>query len=73
MNCKHCKKYEDCRTGSGLTWPCGAYSPKYITNADRIRSMNDEELAGFIFSLYESPLADGYINWLQQPVKEDGQ
>lgn len=48
MNCERCKKYEDCCTGSGLTWPCGAYDPKYITNADRIRSMSDEDLAGFI-------------------------
>lgn len=45
VNCGNCKKYEDCKSGSGLTWPCGAYAPKIITNADRIRAMNDEELA----------------------------
>ena len=45
MNCENCKKYEDCKSGSGLTWPCGAYAPKIITNADRIRAMSDEELA----------------------------
>lgn len=28
MKCESCTKYEDCRTGSGLTWPCGAYRPK---------------------------------------------
>lgn len=28
MNCQNCTKYDDCRTGSGLTWPCGAYQPK---------------------------------------------
>ena len=26
--CLNCKKYEDCVTGSGLTWPCGAYVAK---------------------------------------------
>ena len=34
MNCQNCKKYDDCRTGSGLTWPCGAYRPKAISNAE---------------------------------------
>lgn len=28
MNCQNCTKYDDCRTGSDLTWPCGAYQPK---------------------------------------------
>lgn len=46
--CKTCKKYGDCRSGSGLTWPCGAYVPARTTNADRIRSMSDEELAEFL-------------------------
>ena len=32
--CKTCKKYDDCRSGSGLTWPCGAYVPAQTTNAD---------------------------------------
>ena len=45
MKCENCTKYDDCRTGSGLTWPCGAYVPKSVTNADRIRRMSDEELA----------------------------
>ena len=48
MKCENCTKYDDCRTGSGLTWPCGAYVPKSVTNADRIRAMSDEELAEFI-------------------------
>ena len=45
MKCENCTKYDDCRTGSGLTWPCGAYVPQSVTNADRIRAMSDEELA----------------------------
>lgn len=28
MKCENCTKYDDCRIGSGLTWPCGAYVPK---------------------------------------------
>lgn len=25
--CENCKKFDDCKSGSGLTWPCGAYVP----------------------------------------------
>ena len=32
MKCESCTKYDDCRTGSGLTWPCGAYQPKALPN-----------------------------------------
>ena len=32
MKCESSTKYDDCRTGSGLTWPCGAYQPKAIPN-----------------------------------------
>lgn len=53
MNYGNCKKYEDCKSCSGLTWPCGAYVPKIVTNADRIRSMNDAELAKAIHLLVE--------------------
>lgn len=41
--CENCKKYNDCSNGSGLVWPCGAYVPKVVTNADHIRSMNNED------------------------------
>ena len=51
MKCENCTKYDDCRTGSGLTWPCGAYVTKSVTNADRIRAMSDEELAVFLDDL----------------------
>ncbi len=46
--CESCKKYEDCKSGSGLVWPCVAYTPKITTNAERIRAMSDEELAKFL-------------------------
>lgn len=44
MKCDKCKKHDDCASGSGLVWPCGAYAPKIVTNGDRIRS-SDKELA----------------------------
>lgn len=50
MKCESCIKYDDCRTGSGLTQPCGAYRQKTITNADRIRAMSDEGLAELLIS-----------------------
>ena len=81
MKCESCTKYDDCRTGSGLTWPCGAYVPKSVTNADRIRAMSDEELAIFLSAVKfrrETPLnvpdflyiKDAY-DWLQRPTEED--
>ena len=42
------------------------------TNADRIRSMSDEELARFLGD--EPPYLstyDKYLEWLQQPAKEE--
>lgn len=56
------------------------------TNADKIRNMNDEELADFLFSIYTEKIKDyGFIRhisgrsfefpfevleWLKQPVEE---
>ena len=76
MKCQSCTKYDDCRTGSGLTWPCGAYAPKIVTNADRIRPMSDEELAKKLTMLFwqvaQKTNAEHYIlDWLQQPAEED--
>ena len=50
MKCDNCKKHDDCASGSGLVWPCGAYAPKFITNGDRIRAMSDDEMAVFLLS-----------------------
>lgn len=74
MKCENCTKYDDCRTGSGLTWPCGAYVPKTITNADRIRKMSGDELAKFLATklnddFYGCP--DLILQWLQQPAEEE--
>ena len=67
--CLNCKKYEDCSTGSGCTWPCGAYVARDIdvlSNADHIRSMTDEELAGFVFGISDMTY-DYAESWLKQP------
>ena len=85
MNCENCKKYEDCKSGPGLTWPCGAYAPKIVTNADRIRSMSDEVLAEWLCSLMTAECCDqrcpardicnlgdnGLVKWMKQPAEED--
>lgn len=83
--CENCTKYDDCRTGSGLTWPCGAYVPKTITNADRLRAMDDKELAHLLMGhgTFECPVCEigdqrkcdtecekHCVKWLQQPAEE---
>lgn len=79
MKCENCTKYDDCRAGAGLTYPCGAYQPKTVTNADRIRAMSDEELAELLCSMtycYECSYKnacthdDGYLDWLRQPAEK---
>lgn len=78
MKCDNCKKRDDCASGSGLVWPCGAYVPKVVTNADRIRAMTDEELVNVVpcplgFSMFRCTLniPCGYCKkkWLQQPAE----
>lgn len=77
MKCDNCTKYNDCSTGSGLTWPCGAYVPKATTNADRIRALSNEGLANFLTGFSWLTEIGGKVcyktiaDWLQQPVDED--
>lgn len=42
MKCENCKKYEDCKSGSGLTWPCGAYIPKTEPNCVKCHYMHPD-------------------------------
>lgn len=46
--------------------------PKKPTNADRIRSMSDEELARWLEYEGGGACAEicGWLNWLQQPAEE---
>ena len=63
----------DCKQEAIATWNRRTGKDINVTtNADRIRSMSDEELARFLgdeppyFSTY-----DKYLEWLQQPVEAE--
>ena len=45
MKCESCTKYDDCCTGSGLTWPCGAYRPKAGSGTDIEKLVEDLRIA----------------------------
>jgi hypothetical protein len=65
-----CPMCEDCPDGCPVETPKD--SRNIVTNADRIRSMNDEELARFLGD--EPPYLstyDKYLEWLRQPAKEE--
>lgn len=71
--CDSCEKYPCSADETKLMLTCPAYSPKPkpITNADRIRSMTDEELADEILKWFNWLNAvewdeDRIINWLKQ-------
>ena len=79
-----CKKFSDDDITSWCVWnPCDSQTP---SNADRIRSMSDEELALWICGVYDIEEENGkFINgiiipgyaphdieeWLQQPYEEE--
>lgn len=88
-------------TGEATTWPCSAHgcplygdclseyagNSKPMTNADRIRTMSDEELATMLFDYKECSkkciMNNGkhcyeiceeesvILKWLQQPAEEE--
>jgi len=65
-----CPMCEDCPDGCPVETPKD--SRNVATNADRIRSMSDEELARFLGD--EPPYLstyDKYLEWLRQPAKEE--
>ena len=70
-----CKKFSDDKVTSWCVWsPCASQTP---SNADRIRSMSDEELKKFICSMFKCEFCDfelgercGLLNWLQMPAEE---
>ena len=57
--CDSCEKYPCSADETKLMLSCPAYSPKPkpITNADSLRSLSDEELAGWVTSGIKSVLA----------------
>lgn len=79
--CKNCPAFAKCTVtyrGSGCAALRSTYGvetgPEIITNADRIRGMDDNELAEFLSTklnddFYEYP--DLTLQWLQQPAEEE--
>ena len=57
-DCRKCAKFEECAVDED----CGLFKPKPQTNADRIRSMTDEELA-IIFNSATACLSWMLDNW----------
>ena len=41
----------------------------HMTNADRLRSMNDEELADVLRRFATKPMQGSFLKWLQQPAE----
>lgn len=85
--CKH-RVMDRCRKNGGpctFSKECFEAEEVHETNADRIRSMSDEEMAEFLCHFrsddaatcsgcksetYCRPGHNGMIDWLQQPAKE---
>ena len=79
--CNNCPAFAKCTVtyrGSGCAALRSTYGvetgPEIITNADRIREMDDNELAEFLSTklnddFYEYP--DLTLQWLQQPAEEE--
>lgn len=71
--CITCKN--DCNnagTTARISW-CPQYKPgRVLTNADRIRTMSDEELAKLL-CIYDWRLGemDECLAWLKQPAEEE--
>lgn len=53
-DCRKCAKFEECAVDED----CGLFKPKPQTNADRIRSMSDEELANMMEDNGDCPTRD---------------
>lgn len=75
LSCKHKNVYEPltkcfvCNFSGIECKNFEMYKPKPQTNADRIRSMTDEELAEWIISITED-LTTRWLDWLKQEAVE---
>ena len=89
FNCRECKYGSECNTANAHGYKvgfCSQYTQKTKaqTNADRIRSMTDEELAKFIYEQAdcfcvarygvcikdEDTCRAAWLKWLKEEVKE---
>lgn len=78
--CELCGEWPDCPWKTDPEIMCSEYHPKPRTNADRIRSMSDEELAAFLTDDFCELLncyspCDGHcgrrmLDWLKQEATE---
>lgn len=90
--CKGCPAYAKCTVtyrGSACAALRGTYGidsdPEIVTNADRIRAMTDEKLAGFLCGVMTAECCDrscpgretcepghkGLLDWLLKPAEEE--
>lgn len=75
--CYSCKIYKDCHhglTSAGIIAGCPHYEKLVVTNADRIRSMDDDELVDELLEWFACFTAvewsrDMILNWLKKEVK----
>lgn len=77
--CKNCPAFAKCTVtyrGSGCAALRSTYGvetePEIITNADRIRAMDDEKLAIFLcLEGWRMGETQECMEWLQQPAEEE--
>ena len=77
-DCRKCARFEECLVDED----CGIFVKKSMTNADRIRTMSDEELAEQLYLLRLDALRlEGYegfietkdevLDWLKEEVDNE--
>ena len=73
--CIECKKYDDCRTGSGLVWPCGAFrikDPKREQEQSKWISVK-ERLPEYEQRVLVCDVRDNYVGiWSLEKDTDDG-
>ena len=75
--CKNCPAFAKCDANyrgsscAALRFTYGIETdPEVLSNADRIRSMSDEELADFLEGDFGNMVAGTALRWLQSPAEE---
>ena len=67
---------DTCKLGEKGCWKDGKChyihdcENKVLTNADRIRSMTDDELADLLREFATKPMQGSFLKWLQQPAEQ---
>lgn len=74
-NCHNCERLVICPQASPEEIICSSFKPKPFTNADRVRSMTDDELVEWYWWMlrYIQGYTDSYIalrEWLKEEYKE---